>query len=101
MVYVSSENDAKADVVVVMTVIYFLLVFSVCTRDFCFGMQVIAQLFSPDWESGTFEAIKTVTETYVDFFRDLHSWLSEYFFAKLARACYEKTLKVKEAASGT
>lgn len=54
----------------------------------------MARLFSAEWESGAFEGIKTVTETYADYFRDLHGWLSEYFFAKLARACYEKTLKV-------
>lgn len=56
--------------------------------------QVVVQLFSADWEGGAFEGMKTVTETYADYFRDLHGWLSEYFFAKLARACYEKTLKV-------
>ncbi|CAN0430826.1 unnamed protein product, partial [Ascophyllum nodosum] len=40
--------------------------------------------------------IKTITETYADFFRDLHGWLSEYFFAKLARACFEKSVKARE-----
>lgn len=56
--------------------------------------NVVVQLFSADWEGGAFEGMKTVTETYADYFRDLHGWLSEYFFAKLARACYEKTLKM-------
>ncbi|CAM9872429.1 unnamed protein product, partial [Ectocarpus fasciculatus] len=38
--------------------------------------------------------MKTITETYADYFRDLHGWLSEYFFAKLARACFEKSVKL-------
>lgn len=55
---------------------------------------MVQKLFSDEWEIGTFEAMKTITETYADYFRDLHGWLSEYFFAKLARACFEKSVKV-------
>lgn len=43
---------------------------------------------------GDFEGMKTITETYADYFRDLNGWLADYFFAKLARACFEKTIKV-------
>lgn len=57
-------------------------------------LQVVQRLFSEDWETGAFEAMKTIIETYADYFRDLHGWLSEYFFAKLARACFEKSVKV-------
>lgn len=57
--------------------------------------QVVSRLFSEAWESGEFEGMKTITETYADYFRDLHGWLAEYFFAKLARACFEKTIKVE------
>ncbi|CAN0251494.1 unnamed protein product, partial [Hapterophycus canaliculatus] len=57
--------------------------------------QVVQRLFSEDWETGAFEAMKTIIETYADYFRDLHGWLSEYFFAKLARACFEKSVKVR------
>lgn len=43
--------------------------------------------------------MKTITETYADYFRDLHGWLAEYFFAKLARACFEKAVKVSRQTS--
>ncbi|CAN0149970.1 unnamed protein product [Pylaiella littoralis] len=56
--------------------------------------EVVQRLFSEDWETGAFEGMKTIIETYADYFRDLHGWLSEYFFAKLARACFEKSVKV-------
>lgn len=58
--------------------------------------QVVQQLFSDEWEVGTFEGMKTMTETYADYFRDLHGWLSEFFFAKLSRACFEKSVKVRQ-----
>lgn len=57
-------------------------------------LQVVQRLFSEEWETGTFEGMKTITETYADYFGDLHGWLLEYFFAKLARACFEKSVKV-------
>ncbi|CAM9377863.1 unnamed protein product [Phaeothamnion confervicola] len=56
---------------------------------------VTAQFFSvPEWEDGSFEGMKTVVETLADFFRDLHRWMPEFFFAKLARLCFERVVKM-------
>ncbi|CAB1109933.1 unnamed protein product [Ectocarpus sp. CCAP 1310/34] len=66
----------------------------IATLEDAEARRVVQKLFSDEWEIGTFEAMKTITETYADYFRDLHGWLSEYFFAKLARACFEKSVKV-------
>ena len=54
--------------------------------------DILEDVFTQRWEDGE-ELVLVACTTLRDYFGDLEIWLPEYFFSKLARECYEQTLK--------
>ncbi|CAM9404257.1 unnamed protein product [Chrysoparadoxa australica] len=56
--------------------------------------DIVEQFFGAEWEDGSFEGMKTIVETFKDYYGDLEEWLPDFFFAKMVRASYESSIKV-------
>ncbi|KAG5178787.1 exocyst complex component Sec6-domain-containing protein [Tribonema minus] len=58
------------------------------------GADITSNLFTPEWEDGSLEGVKSVVETHGDFFRDLELWLPDFFFVKLVRSSLDLVVKM-------